>query len=83
MITLEDIWTKDGYSSYDHLLPDAQDVFADLIGQRFASLRDIKRAIAKNDERYEVYRGRYEYARNMMMGAKIRHASGALVTVDL
>ena len=83
MITLEKIWTKAGYSGYDHLLPDAEDVFDDLIGRQFNSLRDIRRAIAKNETQFRVYNGRYAFARNMMMGGEVRHASGQAITVDL
>lgn len=83
MLTVENIWTKPGYSGHDHLLPDAQNVFGDMVGRQFRSLRDVHRAIAANNTTYCAPNDRREYARNMAMGANIRHASGRIVRVDL
>ena len=83
MITLENIWTKAGHTNHDHMLPNAEDVFADLIGQQFASLRDIRDAIARNASTYTAPNGRTAFARDVAMGAEIRHASGRLLTVDV
>jgi hypothetical protein len=83
MIVLEDIWTKAGHSSHDHLLPDAKDCFAELVGERFQNLREIKRKIAASNETYYGPEYREYLVRNMSMGGTVRFASGKEITVNL
>lgn len=45
MITVKDIWYKQGYSRIDHLLDN--DDLTPLVGQQFSSLRDAMRAAEK------------------------------------
>lgn len=55
MITVNAVYFPAGYTDHDHLLPDGDDVFGDVIGRQFQSLGDIRRACASAAEAYGTY----------------------------
>jgi len=44
MITIKAAWHKQGYTGEDHLLPDADTHFEDLIGRQFRSVGEARKA---------------------------------------
>lgn len=84
MITVNNVYFPNGYTSLDHLLPEGDEVFADIIGIEFRSLRAIKDAVWKAANKYDEETGYYKLvgpASTITTRAEIIMANGDKRTV--